>query len=60
MIFGVILHLIETRTERRVEYTYLFCVLDASAIVFAFKERSSFVKQDKCWTNAFHFSKNSM
>ena len=48
MIFGVILHLIETRTERRVEYTYLFCVLDASAIVFAFKERSSFVKQDKC------------
>ena len=46
MIFGEILHLIGMRTETQVTYTYLPCVLGASAIVFAFKERSSFVKQD--------------
>ena len=36
---------IETRTETRVTH---ILALDASAIVFAFKEGSSFVKQDKC------------
>ena len=46
MIFGEILHLTEMRTETRVTYTCLPCVLGASAIVFAFMERSSFVKQD--------------
>ena len=60
MIFGVILHLIETRVETRVTYTYLPCVLDASAIVFAFKKRPSFVNQDKCLTNTFYFSKISI
>ena len=37
---------------------YLFCVLYTSSIVFAFENKSSFVKQNTCLMKAAYFLKN--